>query len=100
MRGYAGARGGVWGCGLVYGILAWLLALQDSVFVVRFSGAFWRGGWVIPGGGSWGGYVPRQLGARSSFSTVILLLSSSDTLLVVSFLDIVYDCHLGPLLQS
>ena len=66
MRGYADARGGVWGCGLVYGILAWLLALQDSVFVVRFSGAFWHGGWVIPGGRSWSEYVPRQLGARAA----------------------------------
>ena len=30
----------------------------------------------------------------------ILLVSLSDTLLVVSILDIVYDCHLRQLLQS
>ena len=31
---------------------------------------------------------------------LILLVSFSDTLLVVSILDIVYDCHFGPLLWS
>ena len=30
----------------------------------------------------------------------ILLVNFSDTLLVISILDIVYDCHLRPLLQS
>ena len=30
----------------------------------------------------------------------ILLVSFGDTLLMVSNLDIVYDCHLRPLLQS
>ena len=37
----------------------------------------------------------RELGARARMA-----LSFSDTLLVVSILDIVYDCHLRPLLQS
>ena len=31
---------------------------------------------------------------------LILLGSFSETLLVVSILDIVYDCHLQPVLQS
>ena len=31
---------------------------------------------------------------------IILLISFGDTLFVVSILNIVYDCHLRPLLQS
>ena len=40
-----------------------------------------------------GACVPRLPG-------FILLVSFGDTLLMVSDLDIVYDCHLRPLLQS
>ena len=36
----------------------------------------------------------REIGARASPSVVILLGRFSDTLLLVSILDIVYDCHL------
>ena len=43
----------------------------------------------------------RGLGAYAShLPNFILLISFSDTLLVVSILDIVYDCHLWLLLQS
>ena len=36
----------------------------------------------------------------SALPRFILLVNFSDTLLVISILDIVYDCHLRPLLQS
>ena len=42
----------------------------------------------------------RELGVRASTSRFILLVRFSDTLLLVSILDMVYDCHLRPLLQS
>ena len=41
----------------------------------------------------------RGLGARASSSVVYPVGSFSDTLLVVSILDIVCDCHLWAILQ-
>ena len=54
-----------------------------------------RGG----GGGLVGCVQSRGLGARSPhLPRFILLVSFSDTLLAVLSLDIVYDCHLRPVL--
>ena len=57
--------------------------------------SFWPG---MAFSGVWGGLVgcvqSRELDARALPSQVILLGSFSDTLLVVSILDIVYSCHL------
>ena len=41
----------------------------------------------------------RELGARASSSVVYPVGSFSDTLLVVSILDMVCDCHLWAVLQ-
>ena len=62
---------------------------------------------VIPLSGLWGRGAyglcqklrARRVGAPR-LPKFILLVSLSDTLLVVSILDIVYDCHLRQLLQS
>ena len=51
-------------------------------------------GWLV------GCVQSRKLDARASPSKIILLISFGDTLLVVSILNIVYNCHLRPLLQS
>ena len=63
-----------------------------------------RAGRVVVGGGGvlWAVCVQgREPDARVSRLPMIILLGGySDTLLVVSILDIVYDCHLRPLLQS
>ena len=79
------------------------LCLGLGIRRVRVSpsgiGLFWLGG-------GWGGGVlmgsvdSRELGVRASTSRFILLVRFSDTLLLVSILDMVYDCHLRPLLQS
>ena len=53
---------------------------------------------VCAGWGLWA--VSKIERARASSPRFILLASFSDTLLVVSILDIVYHCHLRPLLQS
>ena len=59
--------------------------------------AIW-GGFCSPGGLL---IVPVELGAPAPrLPRFILLVSFSDTLLVVSILEIVYDCHLRPLFQS
>ena len=52
------------------------------------------------GGVLMGSVDSRELGVRASTSRFILLVRFSDTLLLVSILDMVYDCHLRPLLQS
>ena len=76
----------------------------------RCSGP-WCGGaraWVpVPvslarGGGLWAvSKVERTARTRTPrFPRFILLASFSDTLLMVSIIEIVYDCYLRPLLQS
>ena len=62
-----------------------------------------RGFWPFPGcgGGGLGGCVQgRGLGAHASPSGFFLLGGFGGTLLVVSVLGIVYDCHLLLLLES
>ena len=55
-----------------------------------------------PGGGLWAvSKVERTARTRTPrFPRFILLASFSDTLLMVSIIEIVYDCYLRPLLQS
>ena len=73
------------------GVQSGLLLIIAFLFLA-LSGLQGVGG----GGGVLVGCVQyRELGARARMA-----LSFSDTLLVVSILDIVYDCHLRPLLQS
>ena len=60
-------------------------------------GPFRAGGLV---GVMWAASKIQGLVRASHLLRLILLVSFSDTLLVVSILDIVYDCHLWPLLQS
>ena len=57
---------------------------------------------VGPGGGLWAvSKVERTARTRTPrFPRFILLASFSDTLLMVSIIEIVYDCYLRPLLQS
>ena len=58
-------------------------------------GSFWPGVDPFKAVGELVGCVQsREIGARASSSEVILLERFSDTLLLVSILDIVYDCHL------
>ena len=60
----------------------------------------WAGGW---GSGGWlmGCAQSQEVGARVPCHLRFILLGNfNDTLLVVLILDIVYDCHLLPLLQS
>ena len=76
------------GCGFMVGGMA------------CWGGLFGLGGW---GSGGWlGGCAQSQeVDARvPRHSRFILLGKFNDTLLVVLILDIVYDCHLLPLLQS
>ena len=54
---------------------------------------------VGEGGGLVSCVQSRGLGARASSSVVYPVGSFSDTLLVVSILDIVCDCHLWAVLQ-
>ena len=51
----------------------------------------WEACGLCPKSRAWREHAPR-------FPRFILLVSFSDTLLVVSILDIVYDCHLKPVL--
>ena len=74
----------------VVGILYFYISLGD----IR---AIWSQGLSLSR--LWGRLVGcfqnRELGARASrLLRFILLVSFNDTLLVVSILDIVYDCHL------
>ena len=58
---------------------------------------------AVEGGGGWlvGCVQDQELCARAHrLSRFTLLVSFRDTLLVVSISDLVYDCHLRPLLQS
>ena len=52
MRYYAGTRKGICSYNLVYNLLIQLLRLQSSIFVVRFSNAFWHGNDAFPKGSS------------------------------------------------
>ena len=62
-------------------------------FLWPFPGC--RGGWLV------GCVQDRELCARAHrLPRFTQLVSFRDTLLVVSILDLVYDCHLRPLLQS
>ena len=81
-------------------------------FIVRrgFGGAVRVGiGWGGGGGGGMGGgggrlascVQRREHGACAPrIRMFIRLVSFSETLLVVSILNMVYDCHMWPLLQS
>ena len=63
-------------------------------------GSFLAWGWPLFGPRRACGMCPKSRARRARLPRLILLVSFSDTLLVVSILDIVYDCHLWPLLQS
>ena len=58
--------------------------------------------WLFPGcgGGLWAVSRVGGLARAPRLPRFIQLVSFIDTLLVVWTLDIVYDCHLRPLLQS
>ena len=75
--------------------------IQLALVPMRGLGLSGLGGWWW-GGVLWAVCVQgRAPDARVSRLPMIILLGGySDTLLVVSILDIVYDCHLRPLLQS
>ena len=76
------------GCGFMVGGMAY------------WGGLFGLGGW---GSGGWlmGCAQSQEVGARVPCHLRFILLGNfNDTLLVVLILDIVYDCHLLPLLQS
>ena len=99
--GGGGVALGGW-CGLgvsgnIFVILAFCLYFFSPVWPNAFGGVGWGiglgwvgwGCWPIPGcGGLMGCVHSRDLGR------FILLGSLSNTLIVVSILDIVYDCHL------
>ena len=70
------------------------LAFRDWPFLAGWGGGAGGGGVLM------GSVDSRELGVRASTSRFILLVRFSDTLLLVSILDMVYDCHLRPLLQS
>ena len=87
--------------------LSWLGGLVGCVWGWGFGACGSRlpglafSGWAGDGGGVLMGSVDsRELGVRASTSRFIPLVRFSDTLLLVSILDMVYDCHLRPLLQS
>ena len=65
---------------------------------MRFVGLDWVvGGWPFPGcrgGGLWAVSKTGSSARAPCLQRFILLVSFRDTLLVVSILDIVYDCHL------
>ena len=63
----------------------WVYSLWGRPWRILFSGGLSKVLWA---------------GRARHLPGFILLVSSSDTLLVVSILDKVYDCHLRPLLQS
>ena len=83
--------------------LSWLGGLVGCVWGWGFGACGSRlpglafSGWA---GVLMGSVDSRELGVRASTSRFILLVRFSDTLLLVSILDMVYDCHLRPLLQS
>ena len=73
-----------------------MAAMGSSGAVHREIGAYCFGPFQ-----SVGGVQGREPGACAPCRRRFILLGSiSEILLVVSFLDIVYDCHLQPLLQS
>ena len=69
---------------------------------VGTMGPFWPGGgpFQAVGEGLWTVSKVESLARAPRLPRFILLISFSDTLLVVSTLDIVYDCNLGPLFCS
>ena len=62
------------------------------------DGSFWA--WALGGGGLWALSKVETSAGAAHLPRATLLVNFSDTLLVVSILDIVYDCHLWLLLQS
>ena len=79
-----------------------------GVVVGGSCGAYWSllaWGWPFPGcwgrgGGLWAVSKVESSARAPRLPRFIQLVSFIDTLLVVWTLDIVYDCHLRPLLQS
>ena len=69
---------------------------------VGTMGPFWPGDspFRTMGEGLWAVSKVESLACVPRLPRFILLISFSDTLLVVSILDIVYDCNLGPLFCS
>ena len=69
-------------------------------------GSFLAWGWLFlglgvgEGGGLWALSKVETSARAAHLPRATLLVNFSDTLLVVSILDIVYDCHLWLLLQS
>ena len=71
------------------------------VVICGSYGSFWARGGPFRAVGGWMGVgvlvgcaQSRELGGRAArLLRFILLVSFSDTLLVVSMVDIVYDCH-------
>ena len=85
---------------VAFAVLGWLLVVP-----VGPIGPYWPGGgpFRAVGGGGGGLWAVSKVGSSARAPRLprfIQLVSFIDTLLVVWTLDIVYDCHLRPLLQS